>query len=210
MTEPEDKLGDLPTHVGMSPPERIARGYFAFDRVRFVAPNGAEKTHDVLRGGRAVAVLPVDLQRQEVVLIRQFRPIAQLANGHGSLIEVVAGRVDEGEDPPDAARRECEEEIGVAPDSLVEIFDFLTSPGLTDELITLYLAGVDASRVRDHAGLAAEGEETRTYRVAIGEIEALVSRGVIHNGPCLLGLQWLALNRHRLAGMLERGVIPRD
>ncbi len=62
------------------------------------------------------AVLPVDLARDEVVLLRQFRLAAHLANGDGSLVEIVAGHVEANEQPVATARRECVEEIGVAPD----------------------------------------------------------------------------------------------
>ena len=58
----------------------------------------------------------------------------------------------------EAALRECVEEIGVAPEPLIELFTYLTSPGLCDEEITLFLGVVDAARVPARAGAAAEHE----------------------------------------------------
>jgi nudix-type nucleoside diphosphatase (YffH/AdpP family) len=114
--------------------------------VRARRTNEDAQTRDLLRAGAAVAVLPIDLARGEVVLIRQFRLPAQFANGKGDLVEIVAGHVEANESPRETARRECIEEIGVAPQALIELFTYLTSPGLIDEEITLFLGIVDAAR----------------------------------------------------------------
>ena len=58
-------------------------------------------------------MLPVDVTRGEVVLLQQFRLAAHLANGNGSLFEIVAGHVEANDSPLETARRECVEEIGV-------------------------------------------------------------------------------------------------
>ena len=73
---------------------------------RLPAPMG-RSTRDVVRVGRVVVIVPVDLERDEVVLIRQFRLGAHLAIGQGDLVELPAGRVEHGEELVDAARREC-------------------------------------------------------------------------------------------------------
>ena len=134
-------------------PERIAQGFFGYRALPPDACEGDAQTREVVRAGKVAAVLPIDVGRDEIVLIRQFRLPAHLANGKGELVEIVAGRVEQGEQPADTARRECAEEIGVAPWALVELFSYLTTPGLTDEEVTVFLAAVDASRVpeRTHA-----------------------------------------------------------
>ena len=93
--------------------------------------------------------------------MRQFRLAAHLANGRGNLVEIVAGHVEADEQPAEAARRECVEEIGVAPGLLVELFTYPTSPGMSDEEITLFLGIVDASGVPERAGAAAEHRRDR-------------------------------------------------
>ena len=52
---------------------------------------------DVLFASKVVVVLPIDLARDEIVLVRQFRLPAHLANKKGDVIEFVAGRVDPNE-----------------------------------------------------------------------------------------------------------------
>ena len=208
-TPPTDApLEDLAIEVTISAPELLGKGFREYQRFRYTLPGDDPerdmRTHDVLRFGRIVAVLPVDLDRDEVVLIRQFRLPAQLANGNGDLVEIVAGHVEPNEKLAEAAHRECIEEIGVAPTALTELFTYLPTPGASDEQITLFLGIVDAAQVPDQAGAAAEREETRPLRVPIDAALAALSSGAMHNGLLLLALHWLALNRGRL-GEIARG-----
>ncbi len=198
-------LADEPVDAAVSDPRPLAAGYRPYERyqVTLAGADGAplNQTRDLIRGGLVVAVLPVDLARDEVVLIRQFRLAAHLANGLGGLLEIVAGRVEDGEAAAAAAHRECVEEIGVAPTKLVELFRYLTTPGVTDEEIIVYLGLVDAAGVPARAGSAHEQEDTRPLRVTIEAALAALDGGRLHNGPLLIALQWLALNRHRLADL---------
>jgi ADP-ribose pyrophosphatase len=168
---------------------------------------GTPQTRDVVRAGKVAAVLPVDPARDEIVLIRQFRLPAHLADGVGDLVETVAGRVEPGETPAQTARRECMEEIGVAPSGLVELFTYLTTPGLTDEEVTIFLAAVDASCVPERT--SAGGERIEIMRVSIDTAIDAVALGTLRNGPLIIGLQWLALNRNRLAEILRASHAPR-
>jgi ADP-ribose pyrophosphatase len=202
-------LADLPVDVALAGEELIGKGFREYRRYDFTLPGDDHRReprrHDVLRFGRVVAVLPVDLARNEVVLIRQFRLSAQLANGRGDLVEIVAGHVEGREKLAEAARRECIEEIGVAPSALVELFTFLPTPGASDEEITLFLGNVDAAPVPERAGSAAEEEETRPLRVPIESALAALRSGAMHNGVLVLALHWLALNRHCLAETVRDG-----
>ena len=136
------------------------------------------------------------------MLIRQFRLPAHLGTGRGEMIEIVAGRVERDEAPRAAAERECVEEIGVAPSRLVELFSYLTTPGITDEEVTLFVAAIDASQAPRRVGNAAEGEHIETLRVPIDAAVAALAEGRMRNGPLVIALQWLALNRARLAELL--------
>ena len=193
-------LADRAAPAELSVPERPAKGFFDYQRFYVTLPAGTQ-TRDVLRAGKVVALLPLDVDRGEIVMIRQFRPAAHLANGKGELIEIVAGRVEPGEQLAESARRECEEEIGVTPSALVELFSYLPTPGLTDEEVTLFVAAVDASSVPERTH-PTEGEYITVMRVPIDTALSALNAGTMHNGPLVVGLQWLALNRGRLRELL--------
>jgi ADP-ribose pyrophosphatase len=110
----------------------------------------------------------------------------------------VAGRVEQGEDVAETARRECVEEIGVEPRALKRLMTYLSTPGFTDETVTLFLGIVDTSTVPELAGAADEQEETRPVRISVDAALAALESGKLHNANIIIALQWLALNRHRL------------
>ena len=207
---PANPIADDRADVVIDGREVLAEGFRRYERLR-VRRSGENvpRPLDVLRAGPAAAVLPIDPGRDEVVLLRQFRLAAHLANGRGNLVEIVAGHVEADEQPAEAARRECVEEIGVAPGLLVELFTYLTSPGMSDEEITLFLGIVDASGVPERAGAAAEHEETVPMRVPIDAALAALAAGTVRNGPLIIALQWLALNRGRLSEIVRMGSITR-
>jgi ADP-ribose pyrophosphatase len=195
-------LADRAVDVAIADSELLTKGFRDYRQYRFKLPGDETglpaRIRDVLRAGRVAAVLPIDLERDEVVLLRQFRLSAHLANGKGELVEIVAGRVEGSEQPIETALRESIEEIGVAPSPLVELFTFLPTPGITDEEITLCLGIVDAARVPERAGAPAEREETRPLRVPIDAALAALAQGTMRNGVLIIALQWLALNRARV------------
>jgi ADP-ribose pyrophosphatase len=204
----EDReIADHAAEIALSAPELLAKGYRDYWRYRLTlkdADRDVAQQRDVIRAGKVAAVLPLDVQRDEIVLIRQCRLPAHLANGRGDLVEIVAGRIEPHETPIEAARRECAEEIGVAPGVLVELFSYLTTPGLTDEQVTIFLAAVDAARVHEGAHATPDGERLHIFRASIDAALAALAAGTLHNGPLLIALQWLALNRSRIASLLGR------
>jgi len=202
MSDDAAALADSPADVTVSPPQVLAEGYHDLERfsmtLRSPPRDPIASVRDVLRVGKVTAVLPLDLERREIVLLRQFRLPAHLATGLGELTEIVAGHVEAGETPAEAGFRECIEEIGVRPSALYDIFQFIPVPGSSDEHAYLFLGLVDASRVPERAGAAHEKEATRPMRLPIDTALAALERKVMRNGFLLMALQWLALNRHRL------------
>ena len=197
-------LSDRAVDARLSEPRELGRGHYRYERYS-VTLDGADLQRDAMRIGRIVVVLPVDIERGEVVMLRQFRLGAHLATGKGELVEVVAGHVEPGEDLIGSARRECEEEIGVTPSRLVPLFDLVPTPGASDEHMFFFLGVVDASCIPERAGAAHESEHTRPLRVPIERALEALGAGHLHNGPAVISLQWLALNRARLPEIVRRG-----
>ncbi len=153
---------------------------------------------EMFERGHAVAVIPYDPITDEVVLIEQIRVGAFGAQESPWLIEVVAGIIEEGEEPSDVARRELVEESGVEARSMEKVMSFLTSPGGTSERIDLYLARVDSTSGVDIAGLDDEGEDIKVMRVNVASAIKALDDGLIINGPTVIAIQWLARHHQRI------------
>jgi ADP-ribose diphosphatase len=200
------ELADLPVDILLSRPQLLAKAYRDYHRYNVTLKDNDRpvvQERDVLIAGKVVVVIPIDVARQEIVLIRQFRLPAHLANGRGDLVEFVAGRVEAGESLIEAARRECTEEIGIAPEKLVELFTFLSTPGITDEEVTIFVAAADAAKVREGALITPDGEQLYVHRVSIDAAVDALDRHAVHGSPVIIGLQWLALNQGRIAELLS-------
>lgn len=194
--------GDAPADIDLSAPRQLARAYLCYEQydvtLRYGDGSQDVLSRDAIRVGPVAGVLCVDPARRCVVLIRQFRLSAHLATGRGDLVEIVAGRVEPGEDPRHAARRECLEEVGLEPAHLEHVMSFLPTPGVTDEYCDLFVGLVDASAVPERAGMDNEQEVTRPFILSFEEALGLLEPGRCFNGYLLIALQWLALNQHRL------------
>ena len=120
--------------------ERVFDGkVFDVDRDHVKLPHGRTVKMDVVRHAKSVVILPVP-EPGSVILIRQYRhPVNQW------LWEFPAGSVDKGETPEAAAARECHEEIGLVPDTVVRLSALYPTPGYCDEeMIFFRVSGLQA------------------------------------------------------------------
>lgn len=160
-------------------------------------------TREVFVAGDASIVLPYDPVRDRVLLVEQFRmgPWARGAT-YPWMMEPVAGRIDPGETPEICARRETEEEAGVALKELVHVSDFYPSPGCVTEYFHTYIGICDLpDKPTGGGGLDEEGEDIRTHLLSFDDAMTLVSSGEADNGPLILLLVWLSQERPRLRAM---------
>ena len=98
---------------------------------------------DVVAFGEAAIVVPL-LGDGRVVMVRQWRPAVK-----AWVLEVPAGRVEPGESPERAARRELEEEVGYAAGELVKLATAYATPGYSDEVMHFF-AALKLERRRAH------------------------------------------------------------
>ncbi|MEP9354825.1 NUDIX domain-containing protein [Xanthobacter sp. KR7-65] len=201
-----EPMEDRPARVEVEGPELLAKAFRPYERYRLVLhhDDGSRdsQVRDIVRGGRVVGLLGYDPARDLVVLIRQFRLSAHLSADRGNLVEIVAGLVEAGESEEAAARRECLEETGVAPRAILPMLRFTPTPGLTDEMATLFLGIVDADALPERAGARHETEMTQPFAVPVDAALAAIAEGRCINGFLILALQWLALNRARLPQLI--------
>lgn len=150
--------------------------------------------------GDAVTVLPYDPVRDRVLLVEQFR-FGPHARGDGNpwQLEVIAGRIDAGESPEEAAIREAEEEAGLRLGALLPMAQFYPSPGTSAEFLYSFLALADLpDKAAGVHGVADEAEDIRGHLVGFDALMALVDSGEIGNSPTILAALWLARQRARL------------
>lgn len=160
----------------------------------------SEQMHrELFHRGNCVAVLLYDPQRDEVVIIEQFRIGAmQFPTEQCWLLEIVAGAIEEGETAEDVAMREAVEEAGCDIQQLIKINDFFTSPGGTSELLTLYCGRVDTSNVGGVHGLAHEHEDIMVTTMKFDAAYQLLEQGKVMSAIPIIALQWLYIHRSEL------------
>ena len=102
---------------------------------RTIEHDGTQFQRDVVTHKGAAAVLVLN-ERNEIGLIRQYRATFDLVNW-----EIPAGTYDvEGEDPLATAKRELAEELGVTAAKWTLLGRFMTSPGWTNQVMTIFEA----------------------------------------------------------------------
>lgn len=178
-------------------------GFFSIARLRLRHQKFDGEWSEVLirelfERGHAVAVLPYDPVRDEVVLIEQFRVGALDFPTEPWLLEIVAGVIEEGENPRQVAEREALEEAGCIIERMEPVCEYLVSPGGASESIALFCGKVDATNIGGVHGVASEGEDIQVKVVSYDESIALLKRGLINSASPIIALQWLMMNRGRL------------
>lgn len=153
----------------------------------------------------AAVVLPYDPIRDRVLVIEQFR-VGPFARGDSNpwLIEPIAGRIDAGETPEDAARREALEEAGLALGPLLPAPSFYPTPGAKTEYLYCFIGLADIPDAeRQLGGVADEGEDIRAHLLSFDELMALLDSGEADNGPLVVLALWLARHRPVLRARAE-------
>jgi ADP-ribose pyrophosphatase len=147
----------------------------------------------------AVAVLVPLTQRGELVLVEQYRePIRR------RVLELPAGLAGDSDDPEEpieaAAQRELLEETGYRAGRLTRILSCPSSAGMSDEMITFFLAE-DLERVGSGGG--DDSEDIEVHRVKLERVDAWLSArlgsGVLLDPKVYAALYWLSRPEHMAA-----------
>lgn len=153
---------------------------FSVSRDEVRMPNGRTVTVDVVRHSKSVVIVPVP-DPGKVILIRQYR---HAVNAH--LWELPAGSVDEGESPEDAARRECHEEIGLVPATVIRLSAMYPTPGYCDEEMVFFrVSGLEPTNEQAHVD---EDEDIEAKTFDLRDAREMIRRGEIVDMKTLVGL----------------------
>jgi ADP-ribose pyrophosphatase len=157
--------------------KRTARTVYEGKVVSVNVETWDEAEAEVVEHPDSVAIVAVDRHAQ-VTLVRQLRvPAGE------PLLELPAGKLDEGEEPLAAAKRELEEETGLRGGEWVAVMTFFTTPGFCREKMHVFFAtGLE----RGEPGAQDEDEDIELVRWPVDEIEARVPE--LRDGKTLVGL----------------------
>lgn len=149
---------------------------------RVIEPGGVAVTRDVVTHHGSVVVLPVFPDRR-ILLIRQYRHAVGC-----SLWELVAGRVEPGEQPLAAARRELLEETGYTARRFRKLMKVFPTPGFVSEWMAVFLAeGLAAGIARP------ESDERITARLfTLRQLEGMMRRGTLRDGKSIAAILYYA------------------
>jgi len=153
-----------------------------------VEPTGVRARRDTVRHQGSIVILVVDDSRKgpRVLLLRQYRYPA-----NENLWELPAGRIDGGEKPLQAAKRELIEETGFRARKWRRLFTYFASPGFMDETMAIYLAsGLTSGEAQPE-----EDEVIRKRFFPLGQALSMMASGKIRDGKTIAGLLWLDRER---------------
>lgn len=150
-------------------------------------PNGEIASREIVRHPGAVAVIA--LVEDKLLVVEQYRKPFEK-----NLVEIPAGKLDAGEEPVEAAKRELEEETGYRAGSIRLLNSFYTSPGFADEIIHLYITE-DLSKGEAHLD---EDEFLDCSAITLEEAEAYIAQGRIGDAKTIMAVY--AWKLYRLTG----------
>jgi nudix-type nucleoside diphosphatase (YffH/AdpP family) len=147
--------------------------------------------------GNGATLLPYNLAKRTVVLVKQFRYPAYV-NGYDDLmIEAAAGLLDD-ESPENRIRAEAEEETGYRLGEIRKVFEAFMSPGSVTEKLHFFVAEYAPSmQVGSGGGIADEGEDIEVLELPIEPALAMIADGRIVDAKTIMLLQYAALNIFR-------------
>ncbi len=168
----------LYTHEHKIDSKRIYEGEIINFRVDKLRQDGKEVLREVVEhnGGVVIICQPTP---EEIVLIKQYRYSVDEV-----LYEFPAGRIEKGEEPLPAAKRELTEETGYIAQDWQELSRFYTAPGFCNEMLYMYTA----TNVRLDEKSLDEDEETDVVLLKLPEAWQLVTSGAVRDAKTVAGI----------------------
>ena len=181
------------THI-----DTVYAGHSRLLLATIAAPDGQTYRREIEDHGRAICVLPYDPVRRTAILVRQFRAPVSHVDGRPHLLEAIAGTVED-EVPEACTYREAFEEAGLRLNALEHVATAWTMPGISTELMDVYLAAyAEVDRVGVGGGVEDEHEGITVVELPLAELAAMADAGQLMDMKTLAAVQTLRLRRPEL------------
>lgn len=148
------------------------------DVLKVSQPDGKEATREIVRHSGGAAVVPIN-EKGEVYLVRQYRKPVE-----AELLEIPAGKLDEGEESLECAKRELKEETGLEAKKIKHLIDLYCAPGYSSEKIYIYAA----TDLVEGEPCADEGEFITTEKIHINKLVEMVMNNEIPDAKTVVGI----------------------
>jgi ADP-ribose pyrophosphatase len=151
--------------ISDTPP--INPGYFKVHKMELQGKKKQPIIREYVNSNDAVCAVIYNTKNNKYVFVKQFRPGAKM-----DIIEICAGMMDHvGEEAVETMKREIVEETGYHTDTINQVVKpYFTSPGKTNEKITIYFATV-SNKVELGGGAQNENEEITVIELTKEEIK---------------------------------------
>src|SRR5579863_234657 len=151
---------------------------FGVRRDELIEPTGVRTVREVVTHPGSVVVLPV-LSDGKIVLVRQYRHATRQY-----LWELVAGRMEAGENPKEGAARKLLEETGYRGKTFSVFLDVFPTPGFLEERMYLLLAeGLTAGKAQPE-----EDEKLTVATYTQKQLEEMIRLGKLRDAKSIAGL----------------------
>lgn len=141
-------------------------------------PDGKPATREIVRHPGGVGVVALD-DEKNIYLVKQYRvPYDDI------LLEIPAGKLDKGEEPLLAAKRELSEETGLTTDDIKYIGDFYPTVGFCDEILRMFVA----TGLKQGNAAPDEDEFVSMVKMPFSEAVELVVNGKIKDGKTIAAI----------------------
>jgi nudix-type nucleoside diphosphatase (YffH/AdpP family) len=149
---------------------------------------------EIVDRGNGATLLPYNLARRMVMLVKQFRFPAYVNGCDDLLVEAAAGLLDDAS-PETRIRAEAEEEIGYRLRDIKKVFEAYMSPGSVTEKLHFFVGEYQPDmKIGNGGGNPDEGEEIEVLELAIDEALAMIADGRIMDAKTIMLLQYAKLH----------------
>ena len=145
--------------------------------------NGNTAMREVVEHPGAVGIVALK-ENGDIVMVKQYRKAVEQV-----LLELPAGKLEQGEDPADCAARELTEETGYTAGDLRYLVSFYTSPGFSNEVMHMFLA----TDLKEGKNDPDDNEMVETVEISRDRAIDMILKGEIKDGKTIAGILLLGI-----------------